>query len=50
MGVWLLRVAGFCQYDDPFQAVINVAVECRMGSVGFSMVNFELEREFWAER
>lgn len=50
MGVWLLRFADFCKYEDPFQVVINVAVECRMGSVGFSMLNFEVERELWAER
>ena len=30
MGVWLLRFAGFCKYDDPFPVVIHVAVECRM--------------------
>ena len=50
MGACLLRFAGFCEYDDPCQVVINVAVECRMGSVGFSMLNFEVERELWAER
>lgn len=54
MGVWLLRFAGFYRYDDPFQVVIDVAVDRMsdgfMGSVGFSMLNLKVERELWAER
>lgn len=52
MGVWLLRFAGFCEYDDPFHVVINVAVGCRMvlWVQLDSDVEIEVEKELWAER